>query len=178
MKATYGVNFGKYRVIDVLTTKSMTGHRRSKFYRDELEKYLLITRDIGADPTELMGSTSGALGYGQFIPSSYMRFAIDFNGDGKRDLWDAEDAIGSIANYFAENGWRGHIPKVAVRARYRGNRFNRLKTGYKTKYSLSRLKKRYHITPREKFKPYGKVSLIKLPKAKYDELWLGSPNLE
>ncbi len=113
VETAYGVNFGKYRVIDVLTTKSMTGHRRSKFYRDELEKYLLITRDIGADPTELMGSTSGALGYGQFIPSSYMRFAIDFNGDGKRDLWDAEDAIGSIANYFAENGWRGHIPKVA-----------------------------------------------------------------
>jgi membrane-bound lytic murein transglycosylase B len=176
VETAYGVNFGKYRVIDVLTTKSMTGHRRSKFYTDELEKYLLITRDIGVDPTELMGSTSGALGYGQFMPSSYMRFAIDFNGDGKRDLWDAEDAIGSIANYFAENGWRANIPKVAVRAKYKGNRFNRLKTGYKTKYSLSRLKKRYHIIPREKFVPYGKVSLIKLPRATYDELWLGSPN--
>jgi len=76
VETAYGVNFGKYRVIDVLTTKSMTGHRRSKFYTDELEKYLLITRDIGADPTELMGSTSGALGYGPFMPSSYMRFAL------------------------------------------------------------------------------------------------------
>ncbi len=58
-----------------------------------------------------MGSTSGALGYGQFIPSSYMRFAIDFNGDGKRDLWDAEDAIGSIANYFAAEWMEGSHTK-------------------------------------------------------------------
>jgi len=172
----YGINFGKHKVIDVLTTKSMTGHRRSKFYTDELEKYLLITRDIGADPTELMGSTSGALGYSQFMPSSYIRFAVDFNGDGKIDLWDPEDAIGSIANYFAKNGWNPRIPKVAVRAKYKGNRFNRLKTGYKTRYSLSKLKKKYKIIPREKFVPYGKVSLIKLPRATYDELWLGSPN--
>ncbi len=176
IETAYGVNFGKHRVIDVLTTRSMLGDRRSSFYRDELEKYLLITRDIGLNPIELMGSTSGALGYGQFMPSSYMRFAIDFNSDGKKDLWDAEDAIGSIANYFAENGWNPSIPKVTVRARYKGNRFKRLKTGYKTKYSLYKLKKKYHIIPREKFNPYGKVSLIKLPRGTYDELWLGSPN--
>jgi membrane-bound lytic murein transglycosylase B len=176
IETAYGVNFGKYRVIDVLTTRSMLGDRRADFYTDELEKYLLITRDIGLDPTEIMGSTSGALGYGQFMPSSYMRFAVDFNNDGKIDLWNAEDAIGSIANYFAENGWNSSIPKVAVRARYRGNRFKRLKTGYKTKYSLYRLKKKYHIIPREKFNPHGRVSLIKLPRGTYDELWLGSPN--
>jgi membrane-bound lytic murein transglycosylase B len=123
-----------------------------------------------------MGSTSGALGYGQFMPSSYINFAVDFNRDGKRDLWDAEDAIGSIANYFAQNGWNPSIPKVAVRARYKGNRFKRLKTGYKTKYSLSWLIKKYKIVPRERFSPHGKVSLIKLPRADFDELWLGSPN--
>ncbi len=176
IETAYGVNFGKYRVIDVLTTKSMLGGRRAKFYTDELENFLLISRDIGLNPTETMGSTSGALGYGQFMPSSYIRFAVDFNSDGKTDLWDAEDAIGSIANYFAENGWNPSIPKVAVRARYKGNRFKRLKTGYKTRYSLSWLKRKYHIVPREKFHPYGKVSLIKLPRGTYDELWLGSPN--
>ena len=176
VETAYGVNFGKYKALDVLTTRSMTGDRRSSFYTDELEKYLLITRSIGADPTKLMGSTSGALGYGQFMPSSYIRFAVDFNGDGKIDLWNPEDAIGSIANYFAKNGWNRKIPKVAVRAKYKGSRFNRLKTGYKTKYSLYKLKKKYHIIPREKFVPYGKVSLIKLPRATYDELWLGSPN--
>ena len=136
IETAYGVNFGKYRAIDVLTSRSMLGDRRASFYRDELEKFLLITRDIGLNPTELMGSTSGALGYGQFMPSSYIRFAVDFNSDGKTDLWDAEDAIGSIANYFARNGWNPSIPKVTVRAKYKGNRFKRLKTGYKTKYSL------------------------------------------
>ena len=176
IETAYGTNFGKYRAIDVLTTRSMLGDRRASFYRDELEKFLLITRDIGLEPTEVMGSVSGALGYGQFMPSSYIRFAVDFNSDGKRDLWDAEDAIGSIANYFARNGWDSSIPKVAVRAKYRGSRFRRLKTGYKTKYSLYRLKKRYHIYPRERFHPHGAVSLIKLPRATYDELWLGSPN--
>ena len=176
IETAYGTNFGKYRAIDVLTSRSMLGDRRASFYRDELEKFLLITRDIGLDPTEVMGSTSGALGYSQFMPSSYIRFAVDFNSDGKTDLWDAEDAIGSIANYFAKNGWNPSIPKVAVRAKYRGNRFKRLKTGYKTKYSLYKLKKKYHIYPREKFHPYGAVSLIKLPRGTYDELWLGSPN--
>ncbi len=176
VETAYGVNFGKYRAIDVLTTRSMLGDRRADFYRDELEKFLLITRDIGLDPTKVMGSTSGALGYGQFMPSSYIRFAVDFNSDGKMDLWDPEDAIGSIANYFAKNGWNPSIPKVAVRAKYRGNRFKRLKTGYKTRYSLYKLKKKYHIYPREKFHPYGAVSLIKLPRGTYDELWLGSPN--
>ena len=176
VETAYGVNFGKYRAIDVLTTRSMLGDRRADFYRDELEKFLLITRDTGLDPTKVMGSTSGALGYGQFMPSSYIRFAVDFNSDGKTDLWDPEDAIGSIANYFAKNGWNPSIPKVAVRAKYRGNRFKRLKTGYKTRYSLYKLKKKYHIYPREKFHPYGAVSLIKLPRGTYDELWLGSPN--
>ncbi len=110
VETAYGVNFGKYRVIDVLTTKSMTGHRRSKFYRDELEKYLLITRDIGAEPTELMGSTSGALGYGQFIPSSYMRFAIDFNGDGKRDLWGCRGCIGKYRQLLCRE-WMEGVPQ-------------------------------------------------------------------
>jgi membrane-bound lytic murein transglycosylase B len=68
IETAYGTNFGKHRVIDVLTTKSMLGDRRANFYRDELEKFLILTRDAGLVPTELMGSTSGALGYGQFMP--------------------------------------------------------------------------------------------------------------
>ncbi len=176
IETAYGTNFGKHRVIDVLTTKAMMGGRRSAFYTDELEKFLLISRDIGLNPTEVMGSTSGALGYGQFMPSSYIRFAVDFNHDGHKDLWDPEDAIGSIANYFAQNGWNASIPQVAVRAKYRGYRFKRLKTGYKTKYSLSKLQRKYKIKPRTRFVPYSPVSLIKLERAGYDELWLGSHN--
>jgi len=176
VETAYGINFGKHKVIDVLTTKAMLGDRRASFYTDELEKFLVISRDIGIDPTETMGSTSGALGYGQFMPSSYIRFAVDFNHDGKTDLWDAEDAIGSIANYFAKNGWNPSVQEVAVRAKYKGNRFTKLETGYKTKYSQYKLKRKYKIKPRKKMRYRGPVSLIKLNRATYDELWFGTHN--
>ena len=176
IETAYGVNFGKKKVIDVLTTKAMTGDRREDFYTDQLEKFLIMTKQDNLQPAELMGSSAGAMGYGQFIPSSYLEFAVDFNGDGVTDLWNAEDAIGSIANYFSRNGWNRSLKTVAVRAKYRGNRFKRLKTGYKTKYSQYRLRKKHHITPRQKLHFNGLVSLIKLPKYGHDELWLGTHN--
>ncbi len=176
IETAYGVNFGKKKVIDVLTTKAMTGDRREDFYTDQLEKFLIMTRRANLQPAELMGSSAGAMGYGQFIPSSYLDFAVDFNNDGVTDLWDAEDAIGSIANYFARNGWKSSLKTVAVRAKYRGNRFRRLKTGYKTKYSPYTLRKKYHIVPRQKLHFNGPVSLIKLPRYTHDELWMGTHN--
>ncbi len=176
IETAYGVNFGKKKVIDVLTSKAMLGDRREDFYTRQLEKFLIMTRQSNLDPATLMGSNAGAMGYGQFIASSYLNFAVDFNNDGVTDLWNAEDAIGSVANYFAQNGWNRNISQVAVRARYRGNRFKRLKTGYKTKYSQYKLKKKYHITARTKLHYRGPVSLIKLPKYSYDELWFGTHN--
>ena len=176
VETAYGVNFGKKKVIDVLTSKAMLGDRREDFYTDQLEKFLIMTRKANLDPATLMGSSAGAMGYGQFIASSYLRFAVDFNGDGVTDLWNAEDAIGSIANYFAKNGWDRSVRQVAVRAKYKGYHFNKLETGYKTKYSQYKLKKKYHIVPREKLYYRGPVSLIKLPKYSYDELWLGTHN--
>ncbi len=176
IETAYGVNFGKKRVIDVLTTKAMLGDRREAFYTDQLEKFLLMARQSNLDAATLMGSSAGAMGYGQFIPSSYLTFAVDFNGDGVTDLWNAEDAIGSVANYFSQNGWNRNISQVAVRAKYKGNRFKRLKTGYKTKYSQYKLRKKYGIKARKKLHYKGPVSLIKLPKHGYDELWFGTHN--
>jgi len=176
VETAYGVNFGKHRVIDVLTTKSMLGHRREAFYTRQLEKFLILTRKSNLDAATLMGSTSGAMGYGQFIPASYLTFAIDFNGDAVIDLWNVEDAIGSIANYLKRNGWNRYSREVTTRAKYRGNRFKRLKTGFKTKYSQYKLRKKHGITARKKLKYKGPVSLIKLPKYKYDELWFGTHN--
>ncbi len=176
VETAYGVNFGKKRVIDVLTSKAMLGDRRAEFYTRQLEKFLIMTRQAGLNPSELMGSNAGAMGYGQFIASSYLNFAVDFNNDGVTDLWNVQDAIGSIANYFARNGWDSSISEVAVRARYRGNRFKRLETGYKTKYSQYKLRKKYKITPRSKLRYKGTVSLIKLHRASYDELWFGTHN--
>ncbi|RUM69943.1 MAG: murein transglycosylase B [Sulfurovum sp.] len=176
VETAYGVNFGKKRVIDVLTSKAMLGDRREDFYTQQLEKFLIMTRQSGLNASELMGSNAGAMGYGQFIASSYLDFAVDFNNDGVTDLWNAQDAIGSIANYFSRNGWNRNTSQVAVRARYRGNRFKRLETGYKTKYSQYKLRKKYKITPRSKLYYKGPVSLIKLHRATYDELWFGTHN--
>lgn len=176
IETAYGVNFGKSKVIDVLTTKSMFGDRREAFYTRELEKFLIMTRQAGLDPSELMGSSAGAMGYGQFIASSYLNFAVDFNNDGIIDLWDAEDAIGSVANYFHKNGWKRSLKDVAIRAKYKGQRFSQLETGYKTKYSQYTLNKKYKILPRQKLRFNGPVSLIKLSKYNYDELWFGTHN--
>jgi len=172
----YGKYLGKKRVIDVLTTKAMLGDRREKFYTKQLEKYLVMTRQANLDASILMGSNAGAMGYGQFIASSYLAFAVDFNGDGVTDLWNAEDAIGSIANYFAKNGWKRNLREIAIRAKYKGNRFRRLKTGFKTKYSQYKLRKKHGIKARKKLNYRGPVSLIKLPKYSYDELWFGTHN--
>ena len=176
IETAYGVNFGKKKVLDVLTTKSMLPNRRNRFYTKQLEKFLIMTRQSKLDPTELMGSNAGAMGYGQFIASSYLDFAVDFNGDGKTDLWNAQDAIGSIANYFARNGWNSSIDQVAIRAKYKGNRFKRLKTGYKTKYSQYKLRKKYKIKPRTKMSYRGPVSLLRLNRSTHDELWFGTHN--
>jgi membrane-bound lytic murein transglycosylase B len=176
IETAYGVNFGKKKVIDVLTSKAMLGDRREDFYTQQLEKFLIMTRQAGLNASELMGSNAGAMGYGQFIASSYLDFAVDFNNDGITDLWNAQDAIGSVANYFARNGWNTNISQIAIRARYKGNRFKRLKTGYKTKYSQYKLRKKHKITPRSKLYYKGPVSLIKLHRATYDELWFGTHN--
>jgi membrane-bound lytic murein transglycosylase B len=176
IETAYGVNFGKKKVIDVLTSKAMLGDRREDFYTKQLEKFLIMTRQAGLNASELMGSNAGAMGYGQFIASSYLDFAVDFNNDGVTDLWNAQDAIGSVANYFARNGWNTNISQVAIRAKYKGNRFKRLKTGYKTKYSQYKLRKKHKIIPRSKLYYKGPVSLIKLHRATYDELWFGTHN--
>lgn len=101
----FGRNVGKTRTIDALTTLAFDTQRRAQFFTEELEHFLLITREEGYEPREIVGSWAGAMGLGQFMPSSFRKLAVDFNNDGKRDLWQPEDAIGSVANYFSQHGW-------------------------------------------------------------------------
>lgn len=106
----FGRNVGKTRVIDALTTLAFDTERRAKFFTSELEHFLLMSREEGYDPRGIAGSWAGAMGLGQFMPSSFRKLAVDFNNDGKRDLWQPDDAIGSVANYFSKHGWQANSP--------------------------------------------------------------------
>jgi len=106
----FGKNFGKTCIFDALTTLSFDTYRRSDYFKSELENFLLMTRDEGFDPRQPQGSWAGAMGYGQFMPSSFRKLAVDFNHDGRRDLWHPKDAVGSVAHYFSRSGWQLHNP--------------------------------------------------------------------
>lgn len=114
----YGRITGGYSVLDALSTLAFDYPPRSPFFSSELRHFLLLARDQGLDPAALKGSYAGAMGYGQFMPSSYRSYAVDFDGDGLTDIWDNPvDAIGSVANYLRSHGWRAGEPVVlAARA--------------------------------------------------------------
>lgn len=114
VETRYGKHAGSYRVLDALATLAFGYPKRAPFFRGELEQFLLLTREQGMDPLALKGSYAGAMGAPQFIPSSYRRYAVDFDIDGRTDIWaNMDDAIGSVGNYFREHGWLSGGP-VAV----------------------------------------------------------------
>jgi membrane-bound lytic murein transglycosylase B len=116
VETSYGRITGRYRVIDALATLAFDYPPRAPFFRGELQQFLLLTREEHVDPKAALGSYAGAMGIPQFIPTSYRRYALDGNGDGKRDLWSSwQDVISSVANYLRVHGWREGEP-VAVNA--------------------------------------------------------------
>ncbi len=110
----YGRLTGSYRVIDALATLAFDYPPRAKFFRDELEQFLLLTRDFDMDPLAIKGSYAGAMGAPQFMPSNYRRFAVDANSDGRIDLWSNwPDVCASVGNYLREHGWNEGEPVLA-----------------------------------------------------------------
>lgn len=106
---------GGHRVLDALTTLAFDYPPRSKFFRRELEQFLLLVREEDLQATEAVGSYAGAMGRPQFMPSSFRRYAVDSSGDGKRDIWNNwTDVAGSIANYFIRHGWKSGDEVVAL----------------------------------------------------------------
>jgi peptidoglycan lytic transglycosylase B len=116
----YGAHTGRYKVLEALSTLAFDYPRRAAEFRVELEHFLLLTREESLPLASPLGSYAGAMGIAQFMPGSYRRYAIDFDGDGKRDLFDdAADAIGSVANYLTAHGWQRDGP-VATPVRVMG----------------------------------------------------------
>jgi len=173
IESYYGYNRGKFPAFDTLTTLAFEPNRRKKYFKYELKNLLLLSKKERFNPKNVKSSFAGAIGLGQFMPSSYDAFAVDFNRDGRRSLQTTSDAIASIANYFKKNGWRKG-ETVGTRVSYKGSRYTRRKTGYKHKYSRNSLG---GVAPYDKSWSYNKkVRLIKLNRYKYDELWYGAKN--
>ena len=106
IESSYGSITGRERVIDSLSTLAFDYPRRSNFFTKQLEHFLLLAREEKLDAFSMKGSYAGAMGYGQFIPSSYRSYAIDFDNDGMRNIvTNPVDAIGSVANYLSKHGW-------------------------------------------------------------------------
>jgi membrane-bound lytic murein transglycosylase B len=107
VETRYGTNTGGFRVIDALSTLGLEYPRRSKYFTSELKNFLILSDEHKLDPLDVTGSYAGAIGLPQFMPSSYRSYAVDFNGDGYSDLVNSvEDAIGSVASYYHEHGWK------------------------------------------------------------------------
>ncbi|WP_432720607.1 lytic murein transglycosylase B [Jeongeupia wiesaeckerbachi] len=114
-ETNYGSNTGSFRVIDALSTVAFDYPRRADFFRKELTQFLLLAREEGEDPLSFKGSYAGAMGWPQFMPSSFRQYAVDWNGDHHRDIWNnADDAIASIGNYLAAHGWEQGGPTMDV----------------------------------------------------------------
>ena len=174
VETIYGRNVGTHRVIDALTTLAFDYPRRAGYFAEELENFLVMTDAERMDPLRPVGSYAGAMGLGQFMPSSFLRWAVDFDGDGRRDLWQPDDAIGSIANYFAQHGWRSGEAVVTQAIATDPNARN-LQSGYDTHYSPSELVQ-WGIRPAA-YVPDGEpVRLLRLSTNGGDEYWLGHQN--
>ncbi len=171
VETRWGRVMGKTRILDALATLSFNYPRRAEYFSGELETFLLMARDEQDDPLNLKGSFAGAMGYGQFMPSSYKQYAVDFSGDGHINLWDPVDAIGSVANYFKAHGWvKGDQVAVMANSQAPG-----LPNGFKTKYSISQLAAA-GLTPQQPLGNHQQASLLRLDVGTGYQYWYGLPN--
>ena len=172
----YGKNMGNHRVLDALATLAFAYPPRSPFFTGELEKFLLLCREEAMNPREPLGSYAGAMGYPQFMPSSFRALAKDFEHDGHRDIWtNPRDAIASVANYFEKNGWqRGQ--SVAIRANAVGTQYKSiLNKDLKPTSTLAQLS-HLNVSAAENVSANANVKLVALEQLDGDELWLGLTN--
>ena len=167
----YGANTGRYRVLDALYTLGFFYPKRAAFFRGELVQAFALAGEEKLDLSTITGSYAGAMGWGQFIPSSYRAYAVDGDGDGTRDLWNSlPDVLASVANYFAMHKWQAGEP-VAVRAVRADGAQDFVPDSLEAKYTLPELAARGY-RPAEAIGHAAPATLLRLEGANGPEYWI------
>ncbi|MGI9295541.1 MAG: lytic murein transglycosylase B [Pseudomonadales bacterium] len=177
VETRYGKHMGNYRVVDALATLAFDYPPRSKFFSSELEHFLVLSLGNQLDPLQAKGSYAGAMGYGQFMPSSYRAYAVDFDDDGLADIWNNPvDAIGSVANYFARHGWKKN-GDVILPAQRNGEALDakQLNASLKPSVKVKNLATA-GLTSKQVVKSSTLVAPLKYVGDEGDEYWLGLHN--
>ena len=176
VETRYGKHIGRYPVVDALSTLAFGYPKRAAFFRKQLEHFLLLSLEENITPSDAKGSYAGAMGKPQFIPSSYRSYAVDFDGDGRRDLWDSNaDVIGSVGAYFQRHGWQRNEP-VAVVARGADETHDKLvEAGAKPSVSLGELQAA-GLAIETALPPGSLASVVKLETEDGPEYWIGLNN--
>lgn len=177
VETLYGERQGKFRVIDALATLAFHYPKRSAYFTQELEQFLLLSREHHRSPMLYTGSYAGAMGQPQFMPSSYRRFATSFSGSKHVDLMhDTDAAIASVAHYFQQHGWQTH-QGVTQPARIRGYGIRRIDTNLKTAQYSGQYLRRFGIYPETAANNAPeKMGVVALETAQGPEYWLAYPN--
>ena len=176
VESIYGRRMGSFGVLEALSMLAFNYPPRADLFRSELEHYLLLTREARFDATRVKGSYAGAIGIPQFLPSSYRRYAVDFDGDGRRDLLGSvADAIGSVANYFRSHGWReGQVIAVPAAVETDGVA-ELLGMGIKPRLNIGELKQR-GVSPAEPLEEGPAAALFVVESETGPSYWLGLNN--
>lgn len=181
VETRYGKHKGNYRVIDALATLAFDYPPRAPFFRNELKEFLHLQQEAHIDLTTAKGSYAGAMGFPQFISSSYRKFAVDFDADQRIDLIDnPTDAIGSVASYFKAHGWQDGAPVVSL-ARYMGNEQDEISLAGWVNQDLEPVHtvgdfRKVGLVPDQEVADNLKATALKLEGEDGIEYWLGLNN--
>jgi len=176
IETRYGKITGNIRVIDSLATLSFNYPRREKFFRKQLEEFILLGREESLDIKKIKGSIAGAMGYGQFMPDSYRKYAVDFDFDGRRDILNNPiDAIGSVANFLSKKGKWEPNTEIVLKAKVLKNQSPTFPSSFKPHMTVRELKK-IGLEPFSRLSRNTLVVPIELEGEKGKEYWLGLKN--
>ena len=175
VETRFGRVAGNYKVLDALLTLGFDYPPRAKFFRGQLEHFLLMTDEQKLDATKLKGSYAGAMGYGQFIPGSYRAYAVDYDGDGIADIWkNPADAVASVGNYFSKHHWKaGDLVAVQLTQAITDEKL--ISEKLKPATTISALRKARVQVPKE-LDGATKVTVMELETERGKEYWLGFQN--